>query len=105
MDEDDKKEGEKSESSAIKDKSDGDRTSEMKDPSEQDGMELVSPKPGSQLGSSEAGSEEVFSGEPDPTKHELQEEGEHDDEMVLRRLRCLTSSFLAGVRCSLHCKN
>ena len=104
MEEEDKKEGEKSESSVVKDKSDaGDKTSEIKEPSEQDAMEIPSPK---HDGSSEA-SQEVFGGESDPSKvaeSALQDETEYDDEMVLRRLRCLTSSFLAGVRSSLHCK-
>ena len=117
MAEDDKKEEkeDKSDGSAAKDKGEGDKTSDPKVSEHEGSQDPHSPK---HEGASSVASEEVFSAAADTSEHsksgeaekllqgepEIVDEDEYDDEMVLRRLRCLTSSFLAGVRCSLHCK-
>ena len=98
MDEDDKKDG--AGDNASTSLQDGDRGSDVKEMSEHDGMEVPSPRP---EGSSEAS--EVFSEDPLKPEEKTEEELEElEDEVKLRILRCLTSSFLAGARCSLHSK-
>ena len=97
MDEEEKKEEDKGDNPSLQEGGDG--GSDVKDLSERDGIEVPSSR---QEGSSEAS--EVFS--EDPLKpEEKQEDEELEDEIKLRILRCLTSSFLAGARCSLHSKN
>ena len=107
------KDGSTKDKSEVSDgKSDKDKGGSTGEPKEgievQDGLE---PPNVDQDGSSEA-SEEIFGGgestSEDPTKtgdvgpSEMQDS--YDEEMIHKVLRCLTSSFLAGVRCSLHCK-
>ena len=95
MDEEEKKEDDKGDNPSLQE---GD-VEVSRELSERDGIEV----PSGQDGSSEAS--EVFS--EDPLKllaEEKQEDEELEDEVKLRILRCLTSSFLAGARCSLHSK-
>ena len=100
MDEDDKKDSDKGGDNASTSQQEGDRGSDIKEMSDHDGMEVPSPRHG---GSSEAS--EVFSEDPLKPEEKTEEELEElEDEVKLRILRCLTSSFLAGARCSLHCK-
>ena len=95
MDEEEKKEDDKGDNPSPHE---GDGGSDVNELSERDGIEVHS----GQDGSSEAS--EVFS--EDPLKQEEKQEDEVlEDEVKLRILRCLTSSFLAGARCSLHSKN
>ena len=98
MEDDEKKDGEKSEANVQKEKTDGDRTSDAKDPGDQDR------EPSPQQEGSSIASEKLFpEGKLDDSKHN--DDDEYEDDVKLRILRCLTSSFLAGARCSLHCKN
>ena len=98
MDDDGKKDG--AGDNASTSQQEGDRGSDAKEMSEHDGMEVPSPRP---EGSSEAS--EVFSEDPLKPEEKTEEELEElEDEVKLRILRCLTSSFLAGARCSLHSK-
>ena len=99
MDEDDKKDSDRGDNASTS-QHEGDRGSDVKEMSDHDGMEVPSPRP---EGSSEAS--EVFSEDPLKPEEKTEEELEElEDEVKLRILRCLTSSFLAGARCSLHSK-
>ena len=99
MDEGDKKDSDKGGDNASTSQHEGDRASDVKE-IDDDGIEVPSPRP---EGSSEAS--EVFSEDPLKPEEKTEEELEElEDETKLRILRCLTSSFLAGARCSLHSK-
>ena len=94
MDEEEKNEEDKGDNPSTQD---GDGGSAAKEHSDRD-LDV----PSRQDVSSEVS--EVFS--EDPLKQEEKEDdGELEDEIKLRILRCLTSSFLAGARCSLHSKD
>ena len=98
MEEDEKKDGDKSETLSQKEKSEEEKASDGKEPTENEGLEVPSPR----QDSSSTASEDV-SGE-DPFKQDNSKQEDLEDEKQLRMLRCLTSSFLAGARCSLHSK-
>ena len=99
MEEDEKKDGDKSETLSQKEKCEEEKAaSDGKEPAENENLEVPSPR----QDSSSTASEDV-SGE-DPFKQDNSKQEDLEDEKKLRMLRCLTSSFLAGARCSLHSK-